>query len=182
MQDSVVGRTINDLSQRLSGGRRKRFIAPTSRTAKFQERLVWLPFGPATHISSFRPAEGNERESATCKQGQHLVAPRNEIGDVVKEKLVVVFRRFVLFARNWGGQFGKVVKEKLVMLFRRFVLFARNVGRNRQNDNEGKLRPKFEWPYVMNSSVAIRGPLVSGTCIWHRQYARWHHGYYRTRR
>src|SRR5438046_6195641 len=108
--------------------------------------------GPATHISSFRPAEGNERESATCKQGQDLVAPRNEIGDLVKEKLVVVFRRFVLFARHWGGQFGKVVKEKLVMLFRRFVLFARNVGRNRQNDNEGKLGPKFEWPYVMNSS------------------------------
>jgi hypothetical protein len=88
-----------------------------------------------------------------------LVAPRNEIGDVVKEKLEVVFRRFVLFAQHWGGQFGKVVKEKLVMLFRRFVLFARNVGRNRQNDNEDK----FEWPYVMNSSVAMRGPLVSGT-------------------
>jgi len=31
------------------------------------------------------------------------------------------------------------------MLFRRFVLFARNVGRNRQNDNEGKLGPEFEW-------------------------------------
>ena len=111
-----------------------------------------------------------------------MVAPRNEIGDVVKEKLVVVFRRVVLFARHWGGQFGKVVKEKLVMLFRRFVLFARNVGRNRQNDNEGKLGPKFEWPYVMNSSVAMRGPLVSGTWIWHRQHARWHHRYYRTRR
>ena len=117
-----------------------------------------------------------------CKHGQHLVAPRNEIGNVVKEKLVVVFRRFVLFARHWGGQFGKVVKEKLVMLFRRFVLFARNVGRNRQNDNEGKLGPEFEWPYVMNSSVAMRGPLVSGTWIWHRQHARWHHRYYRTRR
>ena len=124
----------------------------------------------------------SEHHESGCKHGQHLVAPRNEIGNVVKEKLVVVFRRFVLFARHWGGQFGKVVKEKLVMLFRRFVLFARNVGRDRQNDNEGELGPKFEWPYVMNSSVAMRGPLVSGTWIWHRQHARWHHRYYRTRR
>src|SRR6266550_624932 len=124
--------------------------------ANFKRNGCGCLLGPATHISSFRPAEGNERESATCKQGQDLVAPRNEIGDVVKEKLVVVFRRFVLFARN--------------------------VGRNRQNDNEGKLGPKFEWPYVMNSSVAMRGPLVSGTWIWHRQHARWHHRYYRTRR
>jgi len=90
------------------------------------------------------------------KNGQHLVAPRNEIGNVVK--------------------------GKLVMLFRRFVLFARNVGRNRENDNKGKLRPKFEWPYVMSSFVAMRGPLVSGTWIWQHQHARWHHGYYRTRR
>jgi hypothetical protein len=100
----------------------------------------------------------------------------------VKGKLVMLFRSLVLFARNSGGKFGKVVKEKLVMLFGRLVLFARNVGRNRQNDNEGELGPKFEWPYVMNSSVAMRGPLVSGTWIWHRQHARWHHGYYRTRR
>ena len=77
---------------------------------------------------------------------------------------------------------GDVVKGKLVMLFRRLVLFARNVGRNRQNDNEDKLEPKFEWSYVMNSSVAMRRPFVSGTWIWHRQHARWHHGYYRTRR
>jgi len=34
----------------------------------------------------------------------------------------MLFRRFVLFARNSGGKFGKVVKEKLVMLFRRPVL------------------------------------------------------------
>jgi len=100
----------------------------------------------------------------------------------VKEKLVMLFRRLVLFARNSGGKFGKVVKEKLVMLFRRLVLFARNVVRNRENDNGGELRPKFEWPYVMNSSVAMRGPLVSGTWIWQHQHARWHHGYYRTRR
>ncbi len=116
------------------------------------------------------------------KYGQHLVAPRNEIGNVVKGKLLMPFRRFVLFARNSGVRFGKVVKEKLVMLFRRLVLFVRNVGRNRENDNKGELRPKFEWPYVMSSFVAMRGPLVSGTWIWHHQHARWHHGYYRARR
>jgi hypothetical protein len=104
------------------------------------------------------------------------------VGNVVKVKLVMLFRRFVLFARNSGGKFGKVVEEKLAMLFRRFVLFARNVDRNRENDNKDKLRHKFEWPYVMNSSVAMGGPLVSGTWIWHHQNARWHHGYYRTRR
>jgi hypothetical protein len=97
----------------------------------------------------------------------------------VKEKLVMLFRRLVLFAQNVGGKFGKVVKEKLVTLFRRFVLFAQNVGRNRGNDNKGELRTKFEWPYAMNSSVAKH---VSGTWIWHHQHARWHHGYYRTRR
>ena len=77
---------------------------------------------------------------------------------------------------------GNVVKGKLVMLFRRFVLFAWNVDRNRENDNKDKLRPKFEWPYVMNSSVAMHRPPVSGTWIWYRQHARWHHRHYRTRR
>jgi hypothetical protein len=100
----------------------------------------------------------------------------------MKEKLVMLCRRVVLFARNVGGKFGKVVKEKLVTLFRRLVLFAPNVGRNRGNDNKGQLRPKFEWPYVMNSSVERYGPLVSGTWIWYHQHTRWHHGYYRTRR
>jgi hypothetical protein len=61
--------------------------------------------------------EGNEQESATRKYGEHLVARRNETGNVVKGKLVMLFRRFVLFGRNSGGKFGKVVKEKLVMLF-----------------------------------------------------------------
>src|SRR5437762_795446 len=89
-----------------------------------------------------------------------------KLGDVVKGKLVMLFRRLVLFARNSGGKFGKVVKEKLVMLFGRLVLFAPNVGRNRGNDNEDKLEPQFEWPYVMNSSVAMRRPLVSDTCVW----------------
>jgi len=94
----------------------------------------------------------------------------------------MLFRGFVLFARNAGGKFGKVLKEKLVMLFGRLVRFAPNVGRNRGNDNQDELEPQFEWPYVMNSSVAMRRPLVSGTWIWHRQHARWHHGHYRTRR
>ena len=59
----------------------------------------------------------------------------------------------------------------------------RNVGHNRGNDNKSGSRPKWEWPYVMNSSVATHGPpLVSGTWIWHHQHIRWHHGYYRTRR
>ena len=100
----------------------------------------------------------------------------------MKGKLVMLFRRFVLFARNSGGKFGKVVKEKLLVLFRHLVLFVLNVGRNRENDSEGKLRLQFGWPHVMNSSVAMRGPLVSGTWIWHHQHAHWHHGYYRTRR
>ena len=93
----------------------------------------------------------------------------------------MLFRGFVLFARNSGGKFGKVVKEKLVTLFSRLVLFVRNVGRNREHDNQDK-RFQFAWPHVMNSSVAMRGPLAAGTWIWHRQHARWHHGYYRTRR
>ena len=72
---------------------------------------------------------------------------------------------------------------KLVMLFFRFVLFARDVGRNRANENQDKVvPPHFAWPYVMNSSVAMHRPLVSTTWIWHRQHARWHHAYYRTRR
>jgi hypothetical protein len=119
-----------------------------------------------------------------CKHGQHLVVPRNEIGNVVKGKLVMLFRRFVLFVRISAHKFGEVFKEKLVRLFRRLVLLARNVGRNRANNNKDKrrpLRPVFAWPHVMNSSVAMRGPLASGTWIWHRQHARWHHGYYRTR-
>jgi hypothetical protein len=137
-----------------------------------------------------------------------MVAPRNKIGDVVKEKFVMLFHRLVLFARNSGGKFGKIAKEKFVMLFHRFVLFARNsgskfskiakekfvmlldrfvvyaqnVGRDREDDNKAKLDPKIAWPHVMNSSLAMRGSLASGTWIWHRQHAHWHHGYYRTRR
>ena len=108
-----------------------------------------------------------------------------KIGNVVKGKFVMLFRGFVLFARNSGGKFGNAVKEKLMTLFSRLVPFVRNVGRIRENDNQDKRRPlrsQFAWPHVMNSSVAMRGPLTAGTWIWHRQHARWHHGYYRTRR
>jgi len=42
-----------------------------------------------------------------------------------------LFRRFVLS----GGKFGNVVKEKLVMLFRRFVRLPRNVDRNMHSKN-----------------------------------------------
>ena len=106
----------------------------------------------------------------------------NEIGSVVKEKVVMLLPRFVPFAQNVGRKFGKIVKEKSVMLLRRFVLLAQNVGRDRENDNKAKVGSKSAWPYVMNSSLAMRGPLASGTWIWHRQHAHWHHGYYRTRR
>ena len=89
----------------------------------------------------------------------------------MKEKLLMAFRRLVLFARNVAGKFGKAVKEKFLMPSRRFVPFAQNVGRNREKDNKRKSRPQFAWPHVMNSSLAMHGPLASR-----------HHGYYRTRR
>jgi len=100
-------------------------------------------------VTEHNPTSNKSESSGAriCKYGQHLAAPRNENGNVVK--------------------------EKLVMLFRRFVLFARNVGRNRPNNNVNVLRLKLEWPYVMNSSLAMHRPFVSRT---------WHHGYYRTRR
>ena len=116
-----------------------------------------------------------------CKHGQYLVVPGNESGNVVKGKLIMLFRRFVLFARSAAVKFGEAVKENLVMLSSRLVVFARDVGRNRANNDIGEFRLKLEWPYVMNSSIAMHRPLVSGTWIWHRQHARWHHGYYRTR-
>jgi hypothetical protein len=93
---------------------------------------------------------------------------------------VLINLSLISSSESWAGQVKQqVVKEKLAMLFRRFVLFAGNLGRNRNYDEVGS---KFEWPYVMNSSVAMHGPAVSGTWIWHRQHAGWHHGYYRTRR
>lgn len=101
----------------------------------------------------------------------------------MKEKLVLLFRHFVPFAGNVAAKFGKAVKEKLVTLFRRFVLFARDVGRNRANENQDKVVPaEFAWPHIMNSFNTMHGPIAWRTWIWNRQHARWHHGYYRTRR
>jgi hypothetical protein len=97
------------------------------------------------HGASFIRQRESRHHPSGCKHGQHLVAPRNEIGNVVKRKLgklLMLFRRFVVFVRISGGKFGKVVKEKLVMLFRRFVLFARNVGRNRGKRQHGQAPPQ----------------------------------------
>jgi hypothetical protein len=117
-----------------------------------------------------------------CKHGQHLVAPRNEIGGVVRHKLGMLFRRFVLCAQNSGGELGEFVRENLVVLFRRFLVFAWDVRCNRESHNNCEPRPKVEWPYAINSSVAMHGRLVSATWIWYHQHGHWHHGYYRTRR
>jgi hypothetical protein len=75
-----------------------------------------------------------------------------------------------------------IVKEKLLMLFERFVLFARDVGRNRANENQDRIIPHFAWPHVMNSFATMRGPIAWRTWIWNHQHSRWHHGYYRTHR
>ena len=39
---------------------------------------------------------------------------------VVREKLRMLFRRFVLCVQNSGGEVREIVRENLVMLFRRF--------------------------------------------------------------
>ena len=53
------------------------------------------------------------------------------------------------------------MRETLGMLFRRFLVFAWDVRCDQANNNEAKLRAKLEWPYVMNSSVAMHRSLVS---------------------
>jgi hypothetical protein len=80
-------------------------------------------------------------------------------------------------------KFGKeVVKNKLALLFRRFVLRERNIGANRERDNNGDSQLQFEWPYVMSSSIPILGPIAQGSWVWHRHHKHSHHGYYRSRR
>jgi len=74
------------------------------------------------------------------------------------------------------------MKNKFVALFRRFVLSARNIGANRESYDKGDSGPKFEWPYVMSSSIPILGPLTQGSWVWHRHHKHSHHGYYRVRR
>jgi hypothetical protein len=100
----------------------------------------------------------------------------------MREKLGMLFRRFVLWAQNSGGELLEFVSENSVMLFRRFLLFAWDVRCNREGHNNCEPQPKVEWPYVVNSSVAMQGPLVSATWIWYHHHGHWHHGYYRTRR
>lgn len=100
----------------------------------------------------------------------------------MREKLEMLFRRFVLSAQNSDGEFGEIVRENLVILFRRLLLFAWDARCDHANNKDVKLRAKLEWPHVMNSSVAMHRPLVSATWIWYHQHAHRHHGYYRTRR
>ena len=93
----------------------------------------------------------------------------------MREKLGMLFRRFVLCAQNSCGELGEFVRENLVVLFRRFLLFAWDVRCNRNCEPP----PEVEWPYVMNSSVPMLGPIVQGSWIWHHHRRHWHHGYYR---
>lgn len=52
----------------------------------------------------------------------------------------------------------KIMKNKLMLLFHRFVPSKRNAGANRERDDMPVPQPQFEWPYVMNSSIPILGP------------------------
>jgi hypothetical protein len=76
------------------------------------------------------------------------------------------------------------MKKKLLLLFRRFVPSKRNGGANGNGaeDIKGDRAPQIQWPYVMNSSVPMLGPIVQGSWILHHHHRHWHHGYYRTRR
>ena len=101
---------------------------------------------------------------------------------VVREKLEILFGRFVPTAQNSGGEFGEFVRETLLLLFRRFLLFARDMRYNRASHYNCEPRPRVEWPHVINSSVAIHSPPVSATWIWYHHHKHWHHGHYRSRR
>jgi hypothetical protein len=74
------------------------------------------------------------------------------------------------------------MKKKLEALFGRFVLFAQKIGANRERHNKRDPQAQFEWPYVMNSSIPMLGPLTQSSWIWHRHHKHSHHGYYRVRR
>ena len=113
----------------------------------------------------------------------------------MKERLVMLLRRFVLFARNIGANRERdnkrdsqpqfkwpYVKTKLQVLIRRFVLFARNIGANLQRRDKADPQLKFKWPYVMSSSIPILGPTAQGSWVWHRHHKHSHHGFYRSRR
>jgi hypothetical protein len=76
----------------------------------------------------------------------------------VREKLGILFGHFVPRAQNSGSEFGEFVRETLLLLFRRFVLFAGEVRYNRASHYNCEPRPKLEWPHVINSSVAVHSP------------------------
>ena len=63
---------------------------------------------------------------------------------VVREKLEILFGRFVPTAQNSGGEVGEFVRENSVVLFRRFLLFAWDVRCNRKSHNNCEPRPKVE--------------------------------------
>ena len=73
----------------------------------------------------------------------------------------------------------EIMKKNLLLLFGRSVASNGNGG---ANGNKKGQPPEIRWPYVMNSSVPILGPIFQGSWIWHHHHRRWHHGYYRTRR
>src|SRR5262249_36528007 len=77
----------------------------------------------------------------------------------------------------------KIMKKNLLLLFGRSVPSKRNGGANANgNGNTRNHPPEIRWPYVMNSSVPIRGPILQGSWVWHHHHRCRQHGYYRTRR
>jgi hypothetical protein len=100
----------------------------------------------------------------------------------VREKLGMLCRRFVLCAQNSAGELRELGRENLTVLFRRYLLFAWDVICNRGGHNNCEPPPKVEWPYEMNSSIAIHGSPVSATWIWYHHHTLWRHGYHRSRR
>ena len=99
----------------------------------------------------------------------------------MREKLKILFGRSPK-AQNSGSEFREFVRESLLLLFRRFLFFAREMRYNRVSHYNCEPRPKVQWPHVINSSVAIYSPPVSATWIWYRHHEHWHHGHYRSRR
>ena len=82
------------------------------------------------------------------------------------------------FACATNGKLKEIMKKKLLLLFGRSVASNGNGG---ANGNKKGQPPEIRWPYVMNSSVPILGPIFQGSWIWHHHHRRWHHAYYRTR-
>jgi hypothetical protein len=70
------------------------------------------------------------------------------------------------------------MKKNLLLFFGRP---APSNGNGGADGHERDRPPQIRWPYVMNSSVPIFGPILQGSWTWHRHHRRWQHGYYRTR-